>query len=469
MSQYEEHLNMLGLGKGATPEEIKKAYFRLVRKYTPEKHPEEFQKIRKAYEELQNHPADMEEAELKLKAFPPEDPMLALSYKRAVSLANGGWLQDGAKILEEILFHSPKELGVRNLLWEYYCELEKWQKAAKLLEETLQLFPEKENEYRPSLAFAYMNRGWTKKAMKEYERAYQTCTHSYDFLFNYAHDAFDTKQYELMSKLCWEALRKNVSVKQYADETMEFLYLLAVTEKISKADLKEFTDRLLSLQKEKLEGIADASFTIMNMLSASFELDLSDREVYDRLDETIISIGKLHPKEDYNALACRITLADNAMENERADLHPDWKKLLTRILPENQYRDKNVRRMAMVDSMLCFIREWDEVEKEYPYIQRKYPVLLEGYEPLFEQLQAGKKEELFDSLMKEYNHYSQFIQGGEYIKRYPEGGGEYVFTTQELGGVPFVREGEKIGRNAPCPCGSGKKFKQCCMGKGIYD
>ena len=27
---------------------------------------------------------------------------------------------------------------------------------------------------------------------------------------------------------------------------------------------------------------------------------------------------------------------------------------------------------------------------------------------------------------------------------------------------PQRREGEKIGRNAPCPCGSGKKFKKCC-------
>lgn len=23
-----------------------------------------------------------------------------------------------------------------------------------------------------------------------------------------------------------------------------------------------------------------------------------------------------------------------------------------------------------------------------------------------------------------------------------------------------------IGRNDPCPCGSGKKFKQCCLGQG---
>ena len=26
---------------------------------------------------------------------------------------------------------------------------------------------------------------------------------------------------------------------------------------------------------------------------------------------------------------------------------------------------------------------------------------------------------------------------------------------------PFIREGSKVGRNDPCPCGSGKKFKQC--------
>ena len=26
---------------------------------------------------------------------------------------------------------------------------------------------------------------------------------------------------------------------------------------------------------------------------------------------------------------------------------------------------------------------------------------------------------------------------------------------------PFVRDGRKVGRNEPCPCGSGKKYKQC--------
>ena len=31
---------------------------------------------------------------------------------------------------------------------------------------------------------------------------------------------------------------------------------------------------------------------------------------------------------------------------------------------------------------------------------------------------------------------------------------------------PVKREGLKIGRNDPCPCGSGKKYKKCCGAQG---
>jgi preprotein translocase subunit SecA len=36
------------------------------------------------------------------------------------------------------------------------------------------------------------------------------------------------------------------------------------------------------------------------------------------------------------------------------------------------------------------------------------------------------------------------------------GGDETSQATQ------VVRSEEKIGRNDPCPCGSGKKYKKCC-------
>ena len=39
----------------------------------------------------------------------------------------------------------------------------------------------------------------------------------------------------------------------------------------------------------------------------------------------------------------------------------------------------------------------------------------------------------------------------------------YFFEGQVLGPKQVVRENPKVGRNEPCPCGSGKKYKKCCM------
>jgi len=35
-------------------------------------------------------------------------------------------------------------------------------------------------------------------------------------------------------------------------------------------------------------------------------------------------------------------------------------------------------------------------------------------------------------------------------------------STPESGSNPYIRPDPKVGRNEPCPCGSGKKFKKCC-------
>ncbi len=38
---------------------------------------------------------------------------------------------------------------------------------------------------------------------------------------------------------------------------------------------------------------------------------------------------------------------------------------------------------------------------------------------------------------------------------------QIIESEQTSNDIPFVRQGDKIGRNDPCTCGSGKKFKQC--------
>ena len=41
--------------------------------------------------------------------------------------------------------------------------------------------------------------------------------------------------------------------------------------------------------------------------------------------------------------------------------------------------------------------------------------------------------------------------------------GELAGKAPGRAAAPFVHRAEKTGRNDPCPCGSGKKFKLCCM------
>ena len=35
-------------------------------------------------------------------------------------------------------------------------------------------------------------------------------------------------------------------------------------------------------------------------------------------------------------------------------------------------------------------------------------------------------------------------------------------TTTKKSTAPIVNNTPKVGRNDPCPCGSGKKYKNCC-------
>ena len=52
------------------------------------------------------------------------------------------------------------------------------------------------------------------------------------------------------------------------------------------------------------------------------------------------------------------------------------------------------------------------------------------------------------------------------VSKFAKENGEWKFVDGDLvGETPIVREEPKVGRNDPCPCGSGKKYKKCC-GRG---
>jgi preprotein translocase subunit SecA len=47
-----------------------------------------------------------------------------------------------------------------------------------------------------------------------------------------------------------------------------------------------------------------------------------------------------------------------------------------------------------------------------------------------------------------------------------EGEDEAPAPSEQEFGTPVINPTRMIGRNDPCPCGSGKKFKKCCGAAG---
>ena len=55
------------------------------------------------------------------------------------------------------------------------------------------------------------------------------------------------------------------------------------------------------------------------------------------------------------------------------------------------------------------------------------------------------------------------ISGWAWFKDYPDDSFfDDDFDLPDLPDLPYLRPEPKVGRNDPCPCGSGKKFKKCC-------
>jgi len=76
-----------------------------------------------------------------------------------------------------------------------------------------------------------------------------------------------------------------------------------------------------------------------------------------------------------------------------------------------------------------------------------------------EEVERRRKEELEQELAKaRLRHDETSVTQSEGGRGNGGGAGDSRQTTPET----FVRQERKVGRNEPCPCGSGKKFKQCC-------
>jgi preprotein translocase subunit SecA len=82
----------------------------------------------------------------------------------------------------------------------------------------------------------------------------------------------------------------------------------------------------------------------------------------------------------------------------------------------------------------------------------------EGYEMFMDMVYRIKEDMLEKLSMVKIQREEEVQEIRERQNR------DYVMSRGDTGATPATvkREGKKVGRNDPCPCGSGKKYKHCC-------
>ena len=86
----------------------------------------------------------------------------------------------------------------------------------------------------------------------------------------------------------------------------------------------------------------------------------------------------------------------------------------------------------------------------------------EGYEMFEAMIQAIKDETVRRMFLVR-------VQPQQQVKRVKvaKETGTGAASQSEVKKVPIRNKGKKVGPNDPCPCGSGKKYKNCCRQKDI--
>jgi tetratricopeptide (TPR) repeat protein len=438
------HYEVLGIPNTAAEEEIKRAYFGMVRKYQPDRFPEEFKEIRAAYETLMDPKKRAEHdaiGDLPASVIP--------LFHEAQRFERLGRSDKAADQYNLILKRHPELDKVR----EHYARAldgdKKTGKAIEAWEELCRRHPDNP-AYAEELGFLYFDRGWVKKAHAEAERSLAldpTTITSWILLIN-SFIKIAKKQEDVLHEvgtLAGEALEAVKDVK--ADEWQKiFLHSHAIIGDGAKG-ISRVGGHLREIIRLIREGGRDGR-----------------TEGHEALEELLLYIppeglASFYPelKEMANLLPGLSNLTREKLETVRLGLEIEGlakKKFpgifsdLFRILNDD-FEDEE----SALEIMAIELRLLDDKTAYEPHVRRlkaDFPEIYALHGDFFNDfLRARDPEKMLSQRLKKYKQIKRRI-GFEEEEPDPD--------------MPETvrRSQPKVGRNDPCPCGSGKKYKHCC-------
>ncbi len=236
-----------------------------------------------------------------------------------------------------------------------------------------------------------------------------------------------------------EAAEIEDSIKAIRDEVVEG----AVHQHIPPGSLEEMWDA------EGLSNALEAEFGVRADVARWIREDstLTAESISERC---IGEVTKAYEKKAGDIGAELMRGVEKQIMLRQLDFH--WKEHLAAMdhlrqgIGLRSYAQKNPKQEYKREAFEMFGEMIEQVKHDSISILSR--IRIQGEEDLSELEQRRKKEQA----MKFQHAEASALGGGQ-------SGGEQPAPAEAA--APFVRDGRKVGRNEPCPCGSGKKFKQC--------
>lgn len=465
---------ILGIDEKADEKTIKRAYFKLIRIYSPEKDPERFQEIRSAYERLIEEKKQPENSIV--LEFPKDDTfakdifdniqelMNEMDYSKAAELAKQG-MQQYHEV--ECFLYMFARCSILN---------NKSGNAVKAYEKLVKQFPDK-IYYKMELAKAYLMRGYNRKAFDMFQIVYEEGCREVPFLLEYGSCCVDREEYMTGRNVLMNLLDSIPSekVNSYIPELIEaydglfslFMYSrYPIDEVVDRCTA--FLDQVGSRVQESIELLVD-----LYIVTAIVSKVLGGQAI----ENLVTRLGKQIPDDAIKNT--NMGWLKEKMELDRMLADERFSSLTKYTVQaymgfDNYYFDEDqedYETFLEMDATLWQIEEWPKQRKEWELLKNAYPNVYECIPPeLWDILSTSDREQLKairDHVIIDYARLERRFQNGRYYEMYPERRPNLEQVQWDsLDNGTFVRGSRKIGRNEPCPCGSGKKYKNCC-GKGV--
>ncbi|GHV84984.1 hypothetical protein AGMMS50230_05920 [Spirochaetia bacterium] len=453
----EEKLNyyqILGVEKTAGDEEIKRAYFSMVRKFQPGSFPEKFKEIRTAYETLKDK---QKRAEYDAVGELPSS--ITPLFNEAQWFDHLGRHSKAAELYQIILKSHPELDNVREQYAKSLVLDQKTGKAAEVWEELCRRNPSNAF-YSEELAQCYFDRGWHKKAEAEVKRAIALDPSSIDAWHLVIHCITEKKDnasdknmvFDELKTTIREALKavnevkknewKKINLYSYA-----FIVSFDQDRHIAEGYLEEFAGLIYEGGREAREKGLDAFVQILNnvpifVLGSFYKLI---KKIADLLPELMAERKKGPNPIRVHIEKIRIQYEiENLPHKGFSEIFSDLFRLLTAEFEED---DDEVEIAAMEFEILDGKNTYD------PQMRRLREELPELY---------ALHSTFFNQALRTRDPEKMLYQRSKKVHKYNRSSGFFDEHPEDAPEQPVRRAEPKIGRNDPCPCGSGKKYKKCC-------